>query len=89
MTSDPIESPCIRVCVLDSVTDQCIGCGRLRGEIAGWRTMSVEHRRAVMLTLPERLNAMTRRGTRGGRAGRRAGAATDANETVTPDAPSR
>lgn len=93
MTTVPIESPCIRVCVLDSLTDQCVGCGRLRSEIAGWRAMSVEDRRTVMSTLPERLRDMTRRKLRGGRVGRNAMEAPrddqTRNETVTPDAPSR
>jgi predicted Fe-S protein YdhL (DUF1289 family) len=88
--SVPIESPCIRVCVLDPITDQCIGCARFRREIAAWRGMAPEERRAVMAQLAERLREMTQRRVRGGRAGRRApeeaGAAP--SPTVTPDAAS-
>ncbi len=62
-------SPCIRVCVLDSVTDQCIGCGRRRQEIASWSRMDDAQRGAVVAELPERLRAMTRRDVRGRRAG--------------------
>jgi len=89
VTTAPIESPCIRVCVLDSLTDQCIGCGRLRGEIAAWRAMGVEERRVLMAALPDRLREMTRRKRRSGRIGRRSGDGTVRNETVTPDATSR
>jgi len=32
----PVESPCIKVCVLDETQDCCIGCGRTCGEIAAW-----------------------------------------------------
>ena len=70
---EPIESPCRRICVLDSVTDLCIGCGRTRAEIASWRGLSPEERRAVMATLPDRLHDMSSRAVRGGRTSRRAG----------------
>lgn len=72
-TMDPIESPCRRVCVLDPVTDLCIGCGRTRAEIAAWRNLAPDQRRAVMAHLPDRLRDMTRRDVRGGRLSRRAG----------------
>ncbi|MBL8700884.1 MAG: DUF1289 domain-containing protein [Alphaproteobacteria bacterium] len=64
-------TPCIRVCVLDSRTDSCIGCGRLRSEIAAWRGLSDDQRRAIMADLPDRLRRMSSRETRG-RGGRRA-----------------
>lgn len=66
-----IQSPCIRVCVLDSRSDSCIGCGRLRREIAGWRGYLDDERTAIMAALPERLRAMSSREARG-RGGRRA-----------------
>lgn len=61
-------SPCIRVCVLNSVTDQCIGCGRRRTEIAGWMRMDDAQREDVVAELPDRLRNMTRRDVRGRRA---------------------
>ena len=64
-------SPCIRVCVLDSVTDQCIGCGRSRAEIAAWTRMDDAQRKAVFAELPHRLRNMTRRDVRGRRAAAR------------------
>jgi predicted Fe-S protein YdhL (DUF1289 family) len=57
----PIESPCILVCSIDDKTGYCFGCGRTRGEIAAWITMSPTDRRAVMETLPARLETVERR----------------------------
>lgn len=68
-----IESPCRRICVLDPVTDLCIGCGRTRAEIGAWRSLDAEQRRNVMAVLPDRLRDMTRRDVRGGRISRRTG----------------
>ncbi len=61
----PIASPCINVCVLDSRTDLCIGCGRRRAEIAGWRGYDDAERSRVKAELPERLRQMTSRAVRG------------------------
>lgn len=65
-----IESPCIKVCVVDPESGFCIGCGRTRGEIGEWLAMAPESRRAVMALLPERVESLTRRKARKG--GRRA-----------------
>ena len=66
-----IETPCVKICVVDPETGFCIGCGRTRMEIGGWLGMSPEQRRLVMAELPERVEGLTRRKTRrGGRAGR-------------------
>jgi predicted Fe-S protein YdhL (DUF1289 family) len=66
-----IETPCVKVCVVDPETQYCIGCGRTRGEIASWIGMTVQARRDVMETLPERVATLTLRKTRrGGRQGR-------------------
>jgi hypothetical protein len=59
-----IESPCIKVCVIDSVTGFCIGCGRTGAEIGSWLGYAPDQRRAIMATLPGRLATMTRRETR-------------------------
>lgn len=65
------ESPCIKICVIDPVTDYCIGCARSVDEIAGWLSMSLAERVALNRALPERMRQMTsreaRRGTRRGR----------------------
>jgi uncharacterized protein len=66
-----IETPCIKICVIEPETGFCIGCGRTRGEIAGWICMEPIERRHVMEALPERLATLTQRKTRrGGRRGR-------------------
>ncbi len=56
-----IESPCILVCSIDMKTGYCFGCGRTRDEIAGWIGMTSETRRAIMETLPARLETVERR----------------------------
>lgn len=60
-TPQPIESPCILVCSMDDKTGYCFGCGRTRGEISGWLTMTPTERRAVMALLPARLETVERR----------------------------
>jgi len=66
-----IETPCVKVCVIDPETGFCIGCGRTRGEIAGWLALSPVERRSVMETLPERVETLTlRKRRKGGRRGR-------------------
>jgi predicted Fe-S protein YdhL (DUF1289 family) len=56
-----IESPCILVCSIDINTGYCFGCGRTRGEIGDWTTMTPEARRDVMEELPDRLATVERR----------------------------
>jgi uncharacterized protein len=53
-----MESPCTKVCTIDETTGLCAGCGRTRGEIASWTSLSSAERRAIMAALPQRLNAM-------------------------------
>lgn len=66
-----IETPCIKICVVDPETGFCIGCGRTRMEIGGWLAMSPDQRHAVMETLPERVTTLTqRKRRRGGRSAR-------------------
>jgi hypothetical protein len=66
-----IETPCIKVCVVDPETGFCIGCGRTRMEIGGWLGFSPIERRSIMVGLPDRVNTLTlRKRRRGGRRGR-------------------
>jgi predicted Fe-S protein YdhL (DUF1289 family) len=55
-----IESPCVKVCVLDPNSRHCLGCGRSLAEIARWTELSPEERRRIMLELPERRAARAR-----------------------------
>jgi len=50
-----IETPCIKVCVMDSAAGLCRGCGRTLDEIARWGSMSDRERRAIMQALTNRL----------------------------------
>lgn len=71
LTSQEIETPCIKVCVIDPETGFCVGCGRTRGEIGGWLGMDAAERRQIMTTLPERVSTLTlRKRRKGGRRGR-------------------
>jgi predicted Fe-S protein YdhL (DUF1289 family) len=68
---EQVETPCVKVCVVDPETGFCIGCGRTRGEIGNWMGYSPLERRAIMETLPERVANLTlSKRRRGGRAGR-------------------
>jgi predicted Fe-S protein YdhL (DUF1289 family) len=52
-----IESPCLKICVLESGSKLCRGCGRTIEEIAGWAALSEGERRRIMSVLPARLAA--------------------------------
>lgn len=62
--NQPIETPCIQVCVVDPISGYCIGCGRTGDEVAGWIGYSPDERRRIMSGLPERLKHMTSREAR-------------------------
>ncbi|WP_372928711.1 DUF1289 domain-containing protein [Methyloceanibacter sp.] len=57
---DPLETPCVNVCLLDEKLGLCVGCGRSGAEIAEWATMGADQRRAVMAILPDRLKLLER-----------------------------
>jgi predicted Fe-S protein YdhL (DUF1289 family) len=50
-----LETPCIDVCEMDTVSGLCVGCGRTLEEIARWSVMSGEERRAIMAELAARI----------------------------------
>ncbi|MEX0841832.1 MAG: DUF1289 domain-containing protein [Xanthobacteraceae bacterium] len=56
-----IESPCIKVCVIEPAAGLCLGCGRSLDEIAHWTVFAPEERRRIMADLPQRLAAAPRR----------------------------
>jgi predicted Fe-S protein YdhL (DUF1289 family) len=68
-----IDTPCVKLCVVDPESGFCIGCGRTRGEIAGWIAMTPALRREVMAGLDERIAALTRHKRRKGGARARRG----------------
>ena len=67
---EAIESPCVRICVVDPRTRHCLGCHRTIEEIAAWTAMTPDARRAVMAELPARAERL-KPARRGGRVGRR------------------
>jgi uncharacterized protein len=70
-TLQDIETPCIKVCVIDPDTGFCVGCGRTRGEIGSWLALTSAERRQIMTTLEDRVSTLTlRKRRKGGRRGR-------------------
>ncbi len=63
-----VDSPCIKICVIQPETRLCTGCLRTIDEIAAWSRMSGQARRAIMADLPGRAPLIAKR--RGGRAAR-------------------
>lgn len=59
-----LESPCVKVCVIDPASGLCRGCARSLDEIARWSAMSAAERARIMVDLPAR-----RRGAAAGSAG--------------------
>ncbi|WEF24079.1 DUF1289 domain-containing protein [Paracoccus sp. S3-43] len=49
-----IESPCIKVCVIDPASGLCTGCLRTLDEIAAWGSLPDDDRRRIMAELPAR-----------------------------------
>jgi uncharacterized protein len=51
------STPCTKICVIDTPSGLCEGCGRTLAEIAGWSRLSEAERLAIMTELPERLGS--------------------------------
>lgn len=49
-----IQSPCNKICTVDSHGGYCIGCGRTLDEIARWGSFTDEERARIMRALVER-----------------------------------
>ncbi len=56
-----METPCIRICVIDQASGLCEGCGRTLDEIAGWSAMTDRERQSIMKALPARLVPLKRK----------------------------
>ena len=52
-----MNSPCTKVCVMDSDDRYCLGCKRTLGEIARWGEMSDTEQAAVLADLSTRPSA--------------------------------
>jgi uncharacterized protein len=53
-----MESPCVKVCVMEPDTGLCAGCGRSLDEIARWSSMTDLERRRIIESLPDRQRQM-------------------------------
>ncbi|RYH03339.1 DUF1289 domain-containing protein [Salipiger sp. IMCC34102] len=63
-----VQSPCVKICVIEPKSRLCTGCLRSIDEIASWGSMTSETRARILAELPARQPLLTRR--RGGRKGR-------------------
>ncbi|MFK4004131.1 DUF1289 domain-containing protein [Qipengyuania sp. NPDC077563] len=54
--TEPVASPCIKVCRLDADGQWCTGCGRSLSEIAGWADAEDGERRAIISRAQRRLD---------------------------------
>jgi predicted Fe-S protein YdhL (DUF1289 family) len=55
-----VATPCVKVCVMESASGLCAGCGRTLDEIACWGSMSAAEQARLMDILPQRLEARTK-----------------------------
>jgi predicted Fe-S protein YdhL (DUF1289 family) len=55
-----VQSPCVKICELNE-DGVCVGCGRDRAEIAGWKGMSEADRSKTVESAAERLWLLSRR----------------------------
>lgn len=53
-----VLSPCVNICVLDSATGWCVGCGRSGDEIEEWPEAADARRQAILDDLPERMETL-------------------------------
>lgn len=67
---EAVESPCVKLCVVEPASGLCLGCYRSIAEISDWAAMGAEARSAVMAALPARA-AAAKPVRRGGRSARR------------------
>ena len=49
-----LESPCINICKMDSVSGLCIGCFRSIDEITVWSRTDDAHRASILAAVAER-----------------------------------
>ncbi|HMN36154.1 MAG TPA: DUF1289 domain-containing protein [Hyphomicrobium sp.] len=49
-----MDTPCIKICVIDPATRSCSGCHRTLEEIARWASMTDAQRKRIMAELPAR-----------------------------------
>lgn len=52
--SEPIWSPCKKICLVDPAQPICVGCFRTMDELGRWMSMTKNERLAVKAELPGR-----------------------------------
>ena len=55
---EAMETPCVKICLIDESNGLCSGCGRSRREIGGWTSFTHAERSRIMSELPERLHKL-------------------------------
>jgi predicted Fe-S protein YdhL (DUF1289 family) len=55
-----METPCVKMCMLDMDSELCAGCGRTLDEIAAWASLGDAERSRVMAELPQRMEKIRR-----------------------------
>lgn len=68
-TRNEVESPCVKLCVIEPESGLCMGCYRTRQEVASWSQMTPDLRKSLMAELPSRADQIKPR-RRGGRSKR-------------------
>ena len=51
---DEIDSPCVKICIINENNGLCAGCFRTREEIATWSRMTADDRKNIIDVLDER-----------------------------------
>jgi predicted Fe-S protein YdhL (DUF1289 family) len=49
-----LPSPCISICQIDPVSQNCMGCYRTRQEIAKWPAMTADEQQLLLQQLKQR-----------------------------------
>ncbi len=52
--NSPVQSPCIKICELDSQTNICKGCLRTMNEISNWVFLTESEKLKIVEKLPKR-----------------------------------
>ncbi|KAA3606363.1 MAG: DUF1289 domain-containing protein [Calditrichaeota bacterium] len=52
--NSPVQSPCIKICELDSQTNICKGCLRTMNEISNWGFLTELEKLKIVEELPNR-----------------------------------
>lgn len=58
-----MDSPCVKICVIDATTGLCAGCRRTVAEIAQWTRLTAQERRRIMASLADRQSITLRAGS--------------------------